>query len=430
MPHPAAGLPLVVTPALLVALLACREDDSRPTEPQPTAADVVAADRPLAFRQVSTGEGRNCGVSNDNVAYCWADDGSSTGTRPMPVPGDHAFRQVSAEGRFHACGVTTENVAYCWGANHFGALGDGSYTDSPQPVRVAGGLSFRQVSTGVLHTCGVTTQNVAYCWGHNQAGPLGDGTTDESNKPVRVARRLAFREVTAGEQFTCGVTTDDRTWCWGVNGSGELGIGDISGPEFCFTGDAEPPCSTRPVRVVRGLAFRTLDAGYGHVCGVTRDDLAYCWGKNGYGELGHGPNAGPDDCGFGAFCSTKPVRVVGGLRFASVTGSVNHTCGVTPASVAYCWGLNEFGQLGIGTRQGPEACHLFFITPEEGAPCSTRPVPVYGEHAFRSVAAGEWFSCGVKISRVAFCWGYNGDGRLGDGTTQSRLRPRRVADPG
>ena len=165
MPHPAAGLVLAVTPVLLVAVLACREDASRLMEPPSKPADQVAADPPLAFRQVGTGEGRSCGVTNDNVAYCWGgSDGPGAGTRPVPVPGDHAFRQVSAEGRFHACGVTMGNVAYCWGANHLGALGDGTWTDSPRPVRVAGGLAFRQVSAGVLHTCGVTTDNVAYCW--------------------------------------------------------------------------------------------------------------------------------------------------------------------------------------------------------------------------------------------------------------------------
>lgn len=427
MPHSAAGPALVVTPMLLVALLACREGDPRLTEPEPVAA--LAASQPLAYRQVSVGERQACGVTNDNVAYCWGgSEEFGSGTTPVLVPGNHAFRQVSAEGRFHACGVTTGNVAYCWGTNRFGALGDGSWTESPRPVRVAGGLSFRQVSTGTLHTCGVTTQNLAYCWGDNQGGQLGNGTTDASNHPVRVARQLAFRELTAGELFTCGVTTEDRAWCWGLNGAGELGIGTTDGPEFCFTGDGAPACSTRPVRVVRGLAFRSLDAGRVHVCGVTRDDLAYCWGGNGYGELGHGSNSGPDDC-FGS-CSTRPVRVAGRLRFANVTGGVNHTCAVTPANVAYCWGDNGAGQLGIGSREGPEACHIPFFTGEDGQPCSTRPVPVSGAHAFRSLAAGNWFSCGVKITRVAFCWGFNGDGRLGDGTTQPRLRPRRVADPG
>jgi alpha-tubulin suppressor-like RCC1 family protein len=433
----------VTITALTVALLACRQDAELHTGLGEEPALQESAGLPPWFRQVSGGEDHACGVTGTDLAYCWGDNGSGelgagtmTGpelclgspcsTRPVSVRGAHAFRQVSAEGRFHTCGVTTANVAFCWGRNIFGQLGDGTATDSPRPVRVAGGLAFRQVSAGTLHTCGVTTQNVAYCWGHNQAGPLGNGTVFFSNRPVRVARGLAFREVTAGEQFTCGVTTDDAAYCWGVNSGGELGRGEVTGPEFCFTGDGNPPCSTKPVRVVRGLAFRELDAGSGHVCGVTRDDLAYCWGNNARGELGHRTNTGPELC-FWSACSTRPVRVGGGLSFASVSSGIEHTCGVTTDGRAYCWGSNGSGQLGTGTTRGPEGCFIEFVTSEDGVPCSTRPVPVVGDHAFSSVEAGRGFNCGVKTNRVVVCWGGNNSGQVGDGTTQPRLRPRRIA---
>jgi alpha-tubulin suppressor-like RCC1 family protein len=439
---------VVLVSALVVAGLACREDAEPPTAAHLDPPLALTADQPLAFRQVSVGEDHSCGVTTANAAYCWGGNGSgelgigsTTGpesclsspcsTRPVRVRGGLAFRQVSATGRFHTCGVTTANVAYCWGRNVFGELGDGSRIDSPRPVRVAGGLAFRQVSAGSLHTCGVTTQDVAYCWGHNQAGPLGDGTRFLSDRPVRVARTLAFREVTAGEQFTCGVTTDDAVWCWGLNGSGQLGIGDVSGPEFCFTGDGSPPCSTRPVRVIRGLAFRDLDAGGAHICGVTTDHVAYCWGDNSSAQLGHHISSEPWVCLGDEPCfSTRPVRVARRLAFAEVSSGVGHTCGVTTGNVAYCWGSNPSGELGIGTTQGPETCFNTSAPEETGFPCSTRPVAVAGEHAFTGVAAGLRFSCGVKTNRVAFCWGANGSGQLGDGTTQLRPRPRRVASGG
>jgi alpha-tubulin suppressor-like RCC1 family protein len=47
--------------------------------------------------------------------------------------------------------------------------------------------------------------------------------------------------------------------------------------------------------------------------------------------------------------STVPVAVSGGYSFASVDGGDDHTCGVTTAGAAYCWGLNRAGQLGNGT---------------------------------------------------------------------------------
>jgi alpha-tubulin suppressor-like RCC1 family protein len=416
----------VLAPALVVAALGCREDAEPPTAPESALAVTPALT--LRFRQVTAGEEHTCGVTTGNVTYCWGWNtvgelgiGTDTGpetcsdlpcsTRPVRVVGGLAFRQVSAEGGSHTCGVTTDHRLYCWGLNHLGQLGDGTGTDSPRPVWVAPRLAFRQVSAGSIHTCGVTTNNVAYCWGHNQAGALGNGTTISSLRPVRVARRLAFREVSAGTQFTCGVTTDNVAYCWGLN-FGQLGNGTATGPESCFTGDGFNACSTKPIQVARRLAFGHVDAGADHTCGVTTDDVAYCWGANSAGQLGDGTTNG----------RLKPVRVARRLAFRQVSAGEQHTCGVTVEDVVYCWGLNLLGELGIGTDTGPEICPFF------DAPCGTRPVRVGGGLAFREVSAeGSVHMCGVTTAKLAYCWGINSVGQLGDGTTQTRLRPRRVA---
>ena len=79
----------------------------------------------------------------------------------------------------HTCGLTVANVLFCWGYNQFGALGDGTTVQRPRPVKVSGGLTFRQVSAGFYHTCGITTADRVYCWGLNVNGRLGDGTTTQ-----------------------------------------------------------------------------------------------------------------------------------------------------------------------------------------------------------------------------------------------------------
>ena len=142
----------VLAPALLVAALGCREDAESPTAPEPGPALKTTQAQTLPFRQVSAG----------------------------------------------TCGVTPDHRAYCWGDNFLGQLGDGTTTDRLTPVAVAGGLRFREVSTGFVHTCGVTPDDRAYCWGLNASGQLGDGTTTNRLTPVAVAGGLRFRQVTAG----------------------------------------------------------------------------------------------------------------------------------------------------------------------------------------------------------------------------------------
>jgi alpha-tubulin suppressor-like RCC1 family protein len=298
----------LLAPPLVAATLGCDEAIEPPTASQPVSALDVEPALALAFRQVSAGFSHTCGVTTDGVAYCWGANGvgelgSGTTldhTLPVRVRGGHSFRQISA-GEFHTCAVTPADAAYCWGSNAFGQLGDGTTADRLTPVRVAGGLAFREVSAGVFYTCGVTTGHVAYCWGDNGFAQLGDGSNTNRSRPAPVRGRLAFRQVSAGGDNTCGVTTDDLAYCWGLNDNGQFGRGTNTGPETCLS----HPCSTKPLRVLGGLAFRAVTAGVGHSCGVTTSDVAYCWGLDHLGRrsaisprAAPGPPASPADWPF------------------------------------------------------------------------------------------------------------------------------------
>ncbi|HEX5575711.1 MAG TPA: hypothetical protein VFX42_07535, partial [Gemmatimonadales bacterium] len=299
-----------------------------------------------------------------------------------------------------------------------GALGCGEDADSPTApegsraatpaldITPTAGLSFQQVSKAFFHVCGVTTNNVAYCWGENDHGQLGDGTTNNSPTPVPVAGGLLFRHVTAGDAHTCGLALNDLTYCWGDNTSGEVGDGTTTQ-------------RLTPTRVhASGLRFRHVTSGDAHTCGRTANNLVYCWGTNFTGQLGAGTKTGPELCGEFA-CSTRPVAVTGGLHFSQVNAGFLHTCGVTPDNAAFCWGDNRGGQLGNGSNTGPQQCPF--------APCSTRPVRVAGGLQFRQVDGGNFHTCGVTTNNVAYCWGQNDGGNIGNGTFfQSSLMPDKV----
>jgi len=265
----------------LLGALGCREDPESPTAPESTPTPSTAA-VPLSFRQVSMGYHHACGVTTADRAYCWGDGALGNGstapvddysTKPVAVVGGLSFRVVSA-GHGHTCGLTTDDLAYCWGFNGYGNLGDGTRITRLQPVPVAGGRHFRQLRAGDAHTCAVTWSDVAFCWGDNTYGQLGDGTTHGPLKPVRVAGGLLLRRVLAGGSHTCGSTSGGRTYCWGDNSYGQLGDGTITQ-------------RLTPVPIHGGLFFQQLSTGYHHSCGVT-DHRAYCWGRNRYGALGDG----------------------------------------------------------------------------------------------------------------------------------------------
>jgi alpha-tubulin suppressor-like RCC1 family protein len=354
---------------------------------------------------ITAGEYHSCGLSASGAAYCWGrngygqlGDGTTTSRNtPTPVAGGLTFTNISAaRGNLesgHTCGVTSSGAAYCWGSNSKGQLGDGTKTSHLTPTPVTGGLSFAQISAGDRHTCGVTTSGAAYCWGWNFEGQLGNGegpiAADRPN-PTAVLGGITFKQISAGQVHTCGVTPAGVAFCWGLASYGKLGAWETDVTQVT------------PYPVAGGLLFKEISAAMYHTCGLTTSGVANCWGRNDYGQLGDGTQSGPYDS-----WNTEPRAVAGGLVFARISAGGYHSCGVTVSGTAYCWGENLFGQLGIGTAGGN----------------ALTPRVVQEELRFTQISAGGGQTCAVAISGVAYCWGVNYDGQLGDNTNGSRLSP-------
>lgn len=348
------------------------------------------------------------------------------------------WRQVSAGGGF-SCGVTIAGGAWCWGANAGGQLGDGTRADSAVPVPVAGlGSGVRSISAGWYHTCAVLTSGAAVCWGANDNGNLGNGTLTASSVPVPVSGLgSGVADISAAGWHTCAALTSGAARCWGYNPYGELGNGT--------TAD-----STVPVPVSGLSTVASISSGWDQTCAVLTSGAARCWGNNGEGELGNGTTTG----------STTPVAVSGlSSAVAVISTGTWHTCAVLVSGAARCWGSNAAGNLGNGTTttattpvavSGLSSGVTTISAGSSYATCATLatgavrcwgangqgtlgngtttdahlPVQVSGlTSGVASVSVGSWHSCGVTTTGGARCWGYNQFGGLGNGTTTRSLTP-------
>src|SRR3989449_41493 len=195
-------------------------------------------------------------------------------------------------------------------------------------------LTFVAVSAGFVHTCGFTTAGAAYCRGGNYFDQLGDGTTTQRTSPHAVGGGLTFAAVSAAYFHTCGITIAGAAYCWGVNGTGQLGNGTTTAPQTCLGA----PCSMSPAAVVGGLTFATVSAGVYHTCAITTAGAAYCWGYNGGGALGDGTWADPEQPG--------PVGGVAGPTVAADTAGGFQALGGATARPPHCWGVNGHGPRG------------------------------------------------------------------------------------
>ena len=294
------------------------------------------------------------------------------------------------------------------------------------------------LAVGFAHACAVRSGGQAYCWGYNNNGQLGDGTTASRVEPVAVMGKpggdISFASLSPGAYTTCGLDVTGEAYCWGLNNHGQLG-------------DSTTAQRTAPSLVAGGRVFASISSGADHGCAVeagTRD--TYCWGYNNVGQLGNGTtldflaptlilgsslfgfdaaSAGwavtcavtPDGSGYcwgynnygqlgnGTILNQySPTPVLGGLTFQSIQVSSYYTwwdaCGVTPEGEAYCWGTNNHGQMGVGS-----------ITDYSAAPAL-----VFGGLAFAGVSPGGDHTCGVTTDGDAYCWGRNDHGQLGSGS--------------
>ena len=145
-------------------------------------------------------------------------------------------------------------------------------------MQVAGDHSWASVSVGYSHACGIDTAGAGWCWGDNTPGQLGDGTAiNTRNTPVRVTVAGAWRSLEAGFQHTCGVTTAGVGWCWGWNDDGpDLDLDELLAPA--------------PKAHRLSGTWADLTAGWAFTVGAN-SGVAWGWGQGDYGQTGFGVGA-------------------------------------------------------------------------------------------------------------------------------------------
>ncbi len=198
------------------------------------------------------------------------------------------------------------------------------------------------------------------------------------------ATTTAIRISSGGDQ-TCGLSATGGVKCWG---GGNLGNNDEGNQPYV-------------AKQVFGLVsnVQAISDGLRPSCAITTAGGLKCWGQNNtFGYIGDGTTTD----------KSIPVDVVGlSSGVASVNAGGDSTCAVTTTGGLKCWGRNDSGELGNGTLIN-----------------SLVPVDVSGlSSGVAAVTGGLGFRCALMVDGGVKCWGYNGFGRLGDGTTEDRLVP-------
>lgn len=291
----------------------------------------------------------------------------------------------------HACARTTDGL-WCWGSARTGQNGLGRNTDRPEPLEAPEVAQVTDMALGNEYSCAAWIRSGAIygrtCWGWGDHGSfaMGELSGEQPFTERTEESEDAVADIDSGARFQCARRESGRLQCAGGNSSNELAQPDSvsSSSEW-----VDIPGTYRD--------FGTSDSG---VCAVA-DDGTWCWGLSTYDSIARTPDL---ECVPGADgdCFTDLVSIAAGS---------GRGCGLDATGLAWCWGGNEGGLLGV-----------------EGPARVTMATPVDTELRFNELAAASASFCGIDATEGGLhCWGTNGSGQLGTGDQLDVRRPRRVA---
>ena len=334
-----------------------------------------------------------------------------------------------SSGKHHRCQSTYSDsqTTLCFGENTHGQLGNNTTQDSLSPtpvtlVQTEADYLF-EPHTSHEHVCALSNELDIYCWGSNSHGQSSN--TSDSNQPTHILtptkitppttilypdsyelasyQNTHFRwaQVTTGRAHSCGLSIRGTVYCWGDSSLGQLGwtqswvIDKSADTEF-------PPIQTPATR-----QYKQISAGADHTCGITTQNLLFCWGSNRHKQINASNNA-----------STIPTKINlpddTNTTFERVWTGPYNTCAKTlPDGDIFCWGDNTYGQIRPGTA------------PLDGDTTLIKPTLLNVPHdALTHLSLGKTHSCSISakpdvttFKYVTRCWGSSLSGALGQDPT-------------
>jgi len=271
------------------------------------------------------------------------------------------------------------------------------YPSPPNGIALNDGTDMKPLDGDFGHTCAILDNGSMACWGMNNHYQLGDQTTCSEyvnntdcpfkwgkNSPVYVnfSDQVLPVSVDTTYERTCAIMSDHSVRCWGreyAPGPNNVSLTSIFNPSAITVGEES-------------------------VCIVLTDGNVQCLGKNGHGQLGNSSRVGNNWNSTFADVSL-PVNS-SAVRIAS---EYRHACALLDNGSVACWGNNENGQLGDWSVTGSTNNSVFARLPQNRTAVD--------------IDVGDIHSCAELDNGSAFCWGYGGDGRLGNGLHSTQPNP-------
>ena len=349
-----------------------------------------------------------CALLDDGTVACWGADAegqvgnpeaSGFSRVPLRVPGLSKVASLD-----HTCAVDSDGSVFCWGRGPFLQSEASAQTVETIPVRLPlpGPATRVAFSSGLYDGvgCAILRDGSVVCWGSNSNMQLGVDVPRSVGNAQPQPIEGAFGAKDIGLGLATFVLDDDGTLkSWGYNGS----VGRPISLNY----------SGVPGRVALDHVSM-VDTVQDEACAVA-NGVGWCWGGNDVDNAGALSRALPS-----AVDTPEPITRIATSRSVPVReNSISYLdrrrwCATGVSGSVYCWGLNNAGQAGSGTKE-------FVVSPVEvaGLPAPAAEVKVM-----------PYSTCALLTTGKVYCWGSNFYGQLGAGLPRgSVLEPVEVKLP-
>ena len=437
------------------------------------------------WAEIATGQQFYAAIKTDGTLWTWGDNssgqlgiGSTTNQwAPVKVGTDTNWKSVSC-GAGHMVALKTDGTLWIWGRNNNGQLGTGTgRSNSNVPVQLGTDTTWIQISAGKNHTVarksnqtiwfvgacygtqvsqlrqigstsdwktiaagsftdyGIKQNGTLWKWtnsngastglaqvgtnntwekadnsqgysvedhalfirsngtlwaiGANNLGQLGTGNLANTTLPLQVGSDADWKDVFAGDHYSFAIKNNYSFWAWGTNVHAQFGNGENKN-------------TLKPVSPVVWITAATAQGSYnGHTLAIQDNGTLWAWGQNNDGQLGTGTS----------YTHTAlPVQTGSDTDWSSVANGFHFSAGLKTDGTLWTWGRNGRGQLGLGT----------------GTFNRTVPTKVGTDSDWAMISAGSEFMLALKTNGTLWAWGYNYDGQLGNGTTNTVFTPVQI----
>jgi alpha-tubulin suppressor-like RCC1 family protein len=376
------------------------------------------------FCEISAGSGYFLAIDKNGRAWAWGvnisgqlgDNTIVCKLTPISVLGAvKTFCKISAgPNGDYSTAIDKNGLIWGWGNNYFGQLGNNAGFNSVcTPVSVAGALkTFCQIAAGAYHTAAIDKNGKAWGWGAGGYGQNGNNTNAIVYTPVSVVgASKTFCKISVGFSHTLALDKNGRAWAWGRNVTGELGDGSLISR---FT----PVSVAGVIKTFCEISAGIISNFIGRSLAIDKNGRAWGWGYNYRGILGI--NSVQRFTTPASICGAKKTF----CQIALGAFPINPDGGgwglaIDKNGLVWGWGLNQSGQLGQNIP--PDFCR----SARDGV---VTPISIVGAlKTFCKISVGNNYSMALDKNGMAWGWGTNSIGQIGDNTSVSKLTPVSVA---